>query len=333
MISYWKFDDTTPGYYSDYIGNNNFTSNYPPQSVTGQVGGALQLWPCGNPLEVPANTSFDFTAGSSFSIEFWYKGLAQNHTVDLALIGRNITETNALWFVGLNTTANNNYSKAKFYMRTGSSSFAIVGSEIGDGKWHHVAATRNGTKASMKLYVDGVLTSSAYFNLPAGFTSTKAALTFMQIFYQDYAKQDINCQNGCLDEVAIYKSELSSSEILQHYNNGLTGVGYCSLQGLGKQSLSETNTTVIPAEYRLFQNYPNPFNPVTTIVYHLPAACHVHLTVYDILGNKVAVVVNEEKPAGVFNIEFNGSSLSSGIYFYKIQAGEFISVKKLLLLK
>jgi len=91
--------------------------------------------------------------------------------------------------------------------------------------------------------------------------------------------------------------------------------------------------TGIPAKLQLFQNYPNPFNPVTTIMFQIPEKSFVTIKVYDVLGNEVATLVNEEKPAGNYEVRFSASSLSSGIYFYRLQAGDFIETKKMLLLK
>ena len=85
--------------------------------------------------------------------------------------------------------------------------------------------------------------------------------------------------------------------------------------------------------YLLTQNYPNPFNPVTKIIYSLPKQDFVTLKVYDMLGKVIATLVNEEKSAGIYEVEFDGSNLSSGVYFYEIQAGNFFETKKLMLLK
>jgi hypothetical protein len=93
------------------------------------------------------------------------------------------------------------------------------------------------------------------------------------------------------------------------------------------------NNEQTPKEYSLGDNYPNPFNPSTTINYSLPVDEKVVLKVYDILGKEVAILVNEQKPAGNYQIKFNASLLSSGVYIYKLQAGDFISSKKMLLLK
>lgn len=91
-------------------------------------------------------------------------------------------------------------------------------------------------------------------------------------------------------------------------------------------------------KFRVDQNYPNPFNPSTTIKFSIPTSDFVTLKVYDILGNEVATLVNEYKPAGNFEVEFDshsigGRDLSNGIYFYKFQAGSFVETKKMSLLK
>ncbi len=86
-------------------------------------------------------------------------------------------------------------------------------------------------------------------------------------------------------------------------------------------------------DYRLEQNYPNPFNPVTNISYSVPERVDVNISVYDILGNKIVTLINEEKDAGKYTIQFNGSALASGIYLYQMKAGNFIQSHKLILLK
>ena len=88
-----------------------------------------------------------------------------------------------------------------------------------------------------------------------------------------------------------------------------------------------------PIEYTLNQNYANPFNPSTVISFSLRVAALVTLKIYDVLGNEVATILNSEKPAGVYEIEFNASELTSGIYFYQINSGAYTQTKKMLLIK
>jgi photosystem II stability/assembly factor-like uncharacterized protein len=89
----------------------------------------------------------------------------------------------------------------------------------------------------------------------------------------------------------------------------------------------------IPNEYKLEQNYPNPFNPVTTINYSLPKASNVSIKVYDMLGNEVMNVVNEFRQAGNYSASVDASSLASGVYFYKMEAGSYKDAKKMILVK
>ncbi|NOX16654.1 MAG: T9SS type A sorting domain-containing protein [Chlorobi bacterium] len=85
--------------------------------------------------------------------------------------------------------------------------------------------------------------------------------------------------------------------------------------------------------YKLEQNFPNPFNPSTIIKFEIPEETKVTLKIYDVLGNEAAVLVNENKPAGSYSVEFNAEKLSSGFYIYSLRAGNFFQSNKMLLLK
>jgi hypothetical protein len=90
---------------------------------------------------------------------------------------------------------------------------------------------------------------------------------------------------------------------------------------------------VVPTEFAIFQNFPNPFNPTTLVRYQLPVASSVRLAVYDLLGREVAVLVNERKGPGSHEVTFDGAGLASGVYFYRLQAGDFVQAKKLVVLR
>jgi len=90
---------------------------------------------------------------------------------------------------------------------------------------------------------------------------------------------------------------------------------------------------LIPTEYALYQNYPNPFNPITKIRYQLPKESKVVIKIYDVLGSEVMELLNEQKEAGVYAVEFNADNLSSGTYIYRIIAESFMDTKKMILLK
>lgn len=88
-----------------------------------------------------------------------------------------------------------------------------------------------------------------------------------------------------------------------------------------------------PERFELFQNYPNPFNPTTTISYQLPTHSLVTLKVFDVIGREVVELINEEQSAGSYEVKFDASKFSSGIYFYALQSGNFVQTKKLVLIK
>ena len=93
------------------------------------------------------------------------------------------------------------------------------------------------------------------------------------------------------------------------------------------------NGGIIPSVYSLSQNYPNPFNPVTNIKFGLPNAGFTKLEVYDILGRVIKTLVNENKPAGSYTVDFDATNISSGVYFYKIESGGFTDIKKMVVVK
>jgi N-acetylneuraminic acid mutarotase len=95
----------------------------------------------------------------------------------------------------------------------------------------------------------------------------------------------------------------------------------------------EEDLSVYPTEYALSQNYPNPFNPSTKIKYSIPKLSFVSIKIYDVLGSEVATLVNEEKPIGTYELNWNAANLSSGVYFYQLKAGSYVETKKMILLK
>jgi hypothetical protein len=141
---------------------------------------------------------------------------------------------------------------------------------------------------------------------------------------------------------------LSGPEIISSGHGGPSGIGYNmhdNLIGVTNYNFNSINLIQLkPSEVKpennvelynfiLFQNYPNPFNPATTIRYKISSRQYVQLKVYDVLGNEIETLVNEEKPAGNYNVEFDGSELPSGIYYYKLQTDNYVETKKMLLLK
>jgi hypothetical protein len=147
-------------------------------------------------------------------------------------------------------------------------------------------------------------------------------------FYVDiYTK--IADSHSFLDVLGYFDNNLISYTIWEDSANGkvnLFGLKRINLFGDVKKELT-------PEVFSLSQNYPNPFNPSTKIQYALSSSQFVTLKIYDILGRQVATLVNEEKAAGEYEIEFDAKKLSSGIYFYQLKTGKSILTKKMILLK
>ncbi|MDP2362488.1 MAG: T9SS type A sorting domain-containing protein [Ignavibacteria bacterium] len=142
---------------------------------------------------------------------------------------------------------------------------------------------------------------------------------------------------------ALGRNNLESIELLREKARLLHSLPYDSLAfGTTPYLITSINEEggIQPEQFSLSQNYPNPFNPVTTIKYKIPNVIStegrnlfVTLKVYDALGNEVATLVNEEKPTGSYEVEFNAKNISSGVYFYQLKAGSFIQTKKMILIK
>ena len=99
------------------------------------------------------------------------------------------------------------------------------------------------------------------------------------------------------------------------------------------QVITNIEPTSSPTVYELYQNYPNPFNPSTKIKFDIPKSGFVSLKIYDITGREVSTLVNSELATGRYEFEWNGGQFASGVYFFRITAGEFVKVQKMMLIK
>lgn len=178
----------------------------------------------------------------------------------------------------------------------------------------------------------------------SGFSSTSSSnLVYLTIKYDNDGNQKWTAKyngpgyNGYDATSSVFADDHgfvyvtgSSAGVSSHYD-------IATIKYFQTPSNVSENPSEWPTKYELFQNYPNPFNPSTRIRYQVPSISQVTLKVYDILGNEVTTLVNEEKPAGNYEVEFNPSSgirnLASGIYFYQLKTGEYKAVKKMLLIK
>src|ERR1035437_2986486 len=120
-------------------------------------------------------------------------------------------------------------------------------------------------------------------------------------------------------------------------NKHLSGKSQYRLKQIDKDGAFKYTKTIevgfVILKYYLAQNYPNPFNPSTVITYSIPASSNVVINVYNVIGELIKTLVNQYQEAGIYKVNFDARDLSNGIYFYKIQSGNFVEIKKMLLLK
>ncbi|MGA2669585.1 MAG: T9SS type A sorting domain-containing protein [Ignavibacteria bacterium] len=169
--------------------------------------------------------------------------------------------------------------------------------------------------ANVLIYMDGafVSTNPRVISMPTG--------TGFRVAGYTGGAYSLNT-GGLMDEFRLYSRALTAAEIQGTWNKELpvmTGIHQI--------------TSNIPNGYNLAQNYPNPFNPTTKISFSIPKAGNVKLRVFDMLGREVKILVNEFKNAGTYDVNFNALNLASGVYLYRIEAGDFKDVKKMTLVK
>ena len=173
--------------------------------------------------------------------------------------------------------------------------------QSGDSSWMKLEISLNDTLGPWQLIVSGLPNNGHHQIIVPGWMAS---------------------QQRCRIRYTVYTQSDSAASI--------TSMGFYII---GEPVDVEKEAEQLPENFSLFQNYPNPFNPTTTIKFTISDLRFTILKVYDVLRNEVATLVNEEKPAGEYEVEFDATGLPSGIYFYQLKAREFIDTKKMILLK
>jgi hypothetical protein len=229
----------------------------------------------------------------------------------------------SVWSDHRNATAMNMGSYfPDFAMRVNPTSVGINGS--GDSAFVFVSVP------AVKLYSDTAIFSATVTPPPTGSITltllNKTSNTVQNILtsYPDSLRLRIKTSDGVPDgsyTVRVLGNGPNGTPVHERFvtvNVGFVGI---------------VNNSEIPKEFSLSQNYPNPFNPSTKIVYNIPKQSHVRLVVYDILGKEITTLVNELTNAGSYEIDWDASPMPSGVYFYKIEAGNYTAIKKMILIK
>ncbi|MFC2103354.1 T9SS type A sorting domain-containing protein [Bacteroidota bacterium] len=154
------------------------------------------------------------------------------------------------------------------------------------------------------------------------------------VFYSQYSQVFVNTAFG-LGPIKIFRQLYSNGTIITESNTLIGALIDGILYGDTTVVFVEDENLTLLTKFSLSQNYPNPFNPTTIIKFTIPELRFTTLKVYDVLGNEVATLVNEEKPAGEFEVKFSISNLqlTSGVYFYQLRAGSYVQTKKMILMK
>ena len=182
--------------------------------------------------------------------------------------------------------------------------------------WTHMAVSMDGTNAY--FYKNG----THYETLPYEYgTGWNARIHMGSAGNSDGSFREVDAYNGALDDVRFYSRKLTDAEILSIY------------QGTDPPIAIEDKISTVPAQFELAQNFPNPFNPSTTIKYTLAKNTQTEIVVYDLIGNKVATLVDGLQNIGTHKVVWDASGLSAGIYIYQLKTEDFIQSKKMILVK
>lgn len=190
---------------------------------------------------------------------------------------------------------------------------------VQSNKFSHIAATFDPTNKVVRMYLNGEQVVVDRIQ-----DATGPWLFNQLLIGRGSDDGQMKSFNGIIDDVRIYKNCLSGSDIWKLYVDIAGDI--------------QSNDTTIPTEYFLSQNYPNPFNPTTTIEYASPVNDRLSLVIYDILGRKIRVLVNDIQSADIHTVQWDGRNaqgfeVDSGLYFYQLQAGSYKKTKKMVLLK
>ena len=227
VTSFWTLDDTVPGTYLDSVAGINGTgaANDPEPTPNGKINGA-QIFTATNQdgINIPADNTFNWGAETSFSIEFWMKGIpgTTGAVGNEVMIGRDDAASDLHWWIGVDHASGNITWTIHDKTDNGDALdiFASPAVVAADGEWHHIVAVRDADNHKLHLYVDGVETPEVAEAFDAGFDSDKNLnigwLHLDPFFYF----------NGTIDEVALYNRALTATEVQEHFNE-TAGSRYC----------------------------------------------------------------------------------------------------------
>ncbi len=335
MTHYWEFNDQVGITFSDRNGTDATCSSQAGINCPtfldniSQIGASCLFFnsSLSQGAEIPDNSSIDWGAGDSFTIEFWMAMDKTSFTDNVVIIGRDDRATvdgaGIHWWVGVEGDPNNgttNDGTIRFQLRDASNNAAAPylggkGPQVNDGNWHHIVAVRDGSKGENIIYVDGSEVDKKSFTYSSNFTSSSpitighlvSAVSSDRFFY-----------DGPLDELAMYNRALTAAEILEHKNNRQT---YCSIDLVGIEEIDITGN---------FKVFPNPVSKDNfKLVLRNNILGSFDVKIYDLTG-KVMTVDSFRKNEQIMEYDMRVGSLSEGLYILEIRSRNFVGQQKFL---
>jgi hypothetical protein len=208
------------------------------------------------------------------------------------------------------------------------SCLAVCGDALFAGT-HGMGIFRSTNSGATWTAVSAGLTDLDVFSITVTGTKIFAGTWFGGLFVSEDSGDHWTSHDTNLRKTAVYCSVASATDLFV----GMWGAGVWRRPLTELISHVEGCDDALPTAFSLEQNYPNPFNPTTVISYQLPVVSSVRIVIYDLLGREVAVLVNERKAAGSYEVQFDASGLSSGVYLYRLTAGSFTQTLKMVAVK
>ncbi|MBN1996415.1 T9SS type A sorting domain-containing protein [candidate division KSB1 bacterium] len=315
QIVYWKFDETEGTTVADeeMYGIDGTLKNMEPTSWTdGVLDGGLGFDGQAGYVLVPHNGILDFST-ESFSLSAWSKAEpltgSSMYLINKGSFAKDETAgTTGRWY---GIEIKNNELRFAIDDDVAKSQATVAGADaLLSEKWAHIVGVRDTAEGTLKLYINGELLSSV--------SDATGSISQEEDMFLGNSTTGTAPLWGVLDDVRIYNYALVDAEVQAIY---------------ASVPVNKRFEEKPPNEFLLAGNYPNPFNPLTRIEYVLPEKSMVKLQVFDILGRKVATLVDGIKEPGNYAVNFDGSNLGSGLYVYKLTAGYKTLAGKMLLVK
>jgi len=333
----WTFEDGT---LNDYVGGVN--GQFHGTNITIDGGDLINSR---NPSLTPiaADSWVELDGGAIMLMDYneitiaaWFTPLEGNPSYT------------SLWFFGNNGNGSTGSdgiafqprrgdNRARFWMTTGAPNAPygnedavndLTGNYNDEGVLYHVVCEINslGVQGQLLMYRDGNLIGTT--DLTSDPVTGKdnripnISPNFARFCHSPYPDEP---WTGILHEIMIFDKALTDDEVKYLYAAGVNGFpGTTSVNNKGAE---------VPQAFSLSQNYPNPFNPTTVISYQLPTASNVSLKVYNLLGQEAATLFEGTRQPGTYQVTFDGSKLASGVYLYRMTAGNFVETRKLVLVR